>query len=275
MAVNARVIGANEHESHYVFDIIYNNTSDIVPHIHSTDTHGINKVNYAILHIFGYEFAPRYKNLPKRKGIIYCFRHLNKYKKSIIKPTGKINKRLITEEWDNIQRIIASLALKDTTQSIIVSKLSSYIRRNRIKKALWEYDNIIKSFQNLKYIDNIQHRQNVQRVLNRGESFNKLFRAIPYADGGSFRVKNPEEQKILNECCRLIANSIIYYNMCILSELLAESEKEKNAELVTIIKEISPIAWQHINLYGRYEFNRRSGKVDINKIISELMIRTT
>src|SRR5699024_9625967 len=29
--VNARIIGANEHESHYVFDILYNNTTDIQP----------------------------------------------------------------------------------------------------------------------------------------------------------------------------------------------------------------------------------------------------
>ena len=37
--VNARIIGANEHESHYVFDILYNNTTDIqlmyIPPIHT------------------------------------------------------------------------------------------------------------------------------------------------------------------------------------------------------------------------------------------------
>lgn len=47
--VNARIIGANEHESHYVFDILFNNTTDIQPDVHSTDTHGTNEVNFAIL----------------------------------------------------------------------------------------------------------------------------------------------------------------------------------------------------------------------------------
>ncbi|WP_368483862.1 Tn3 family transposase, partial [Bacillus cereus] len=27
-------------ESHYVFDILYNNTTDVQPDVHSTDTHG-------------------------------------------------------------------------------------------------------------------------------------------------------------------------------------------------------------------------------------------
>ncbi len=43
--INAYIIGANEHESHYVFDILFNNTTDIQPEIHSTDTHGANEVN--------------------------------------------------------------------------------------------------------------------------------------------------------------------------------------------------------------------------------------
>jgi TnpA family transposase len=47
--VNARIIGANEHESHYVFDILKNNTTEIQPQVHSTDTHGTNEVNFAIL----------------------------------------------------------------------------------------------------------------------------------------------------------------------------------------------------------------------------------
>ncbi len=52
--VNARIIGANEHESHFVFDILFNNTTDIQPEIHSTDTHGTNEINFAVLHLFGY-----------------------------------------------------------------------------------------------------------------------------------------------------------------------------------------------------------------------------
>jgi hypothetical protein len=67
--LNARIIGANEHESHYVFDLLYNNTTDIQPSIHSTDTHGTNEVNFAILAFFGYQFAPRYKDIRGKMGI--------------------------------------------------------------------------------------------------------------------------------------------------------------------------------------------------------------
>ncbi len=264
--INTKIIGANEHESHYVFDILYNNSTEIIPKIHSTDTHGMNKINFALLHIFGYQFAPRCKSIHIRKNIIHSFEHPNNYQHYIIKSNRKINKKLILDEWDNIQRIIASLALKTTTQSIIVRKLSSYSRKNRTKQALWEYNNILQSLHNLKYIDSIFYRQNIQTALNRGESYNQLLKSIPYADGGKFRVKNEEEQKVLNECSRLIANCIIYYNAIILSKLLKISNN------TDIFKRISPIAWQHINLYGKYEFNKPINKIDIDDLLSSLDI---
>ncbi|SLW89775.1 transposase [Klebsiella pneumoniae] len=66
-AINARVIGANEHESHYIFDLLMSNTSDIIPDVLSTDTHGVNHVNFALLDLFGYQFAPSMTCLMSRK----------------------------------------------------------------------------------------------------------------------------------------------------------------------------------------------------------------
>ncbi|NOR26431.1 MAG: Tn3 family transposase [Desulforhopalus sp.] len=56
------LIGTHEHESYFVFDLLYNTTTDIDPDRHSVDTHGTNQVNFWFLHAFGYQFAPRYRN---------------------------------------------------------------------------------------------------------------------------------------------------------------------------------------------------------------------
>ena len=50
-------------------------------------------------------------------------------KESLFKPASKANTKLILAEEDNIQHILASLALKVTRQSVIIAKLSSYPRR--------------------------------------------------------------------------------------------------------------------------------------------------
>ncbi len=266
--INAKIIGANEHESHYVFDLLYNNTTEIKPQIHSTDTHGTNEVNFAILQIFGYYFAPRYKNLRGKTEKIYGFKNPKDYDDSyLLKPTRKLNEKLIADEWDNILRIILSLALKSTTQSTIIRKLSSYERKNQTKKALWEFDNIIKSSHILKYIDSPIMRKNIYKALNRIESYHKLKRAIFHDNFGRFRVKTVTEQQIWSECTRLIANSIIFYNAFILSRLLEQNENLKQFEESTLIKRISPVAWRHINFYGQFKFQKNSNSININEIL--------
>lgn len=132
--INARIIGANEHESHFVFDLLFNNTSDIIPDRHSTDAHGSNQVNFIILYLFGYMFAPRFPKLNKKANTLYGFKHPNEYRDFLIRPTAMIKRQLIIDEWENIQKIMISLGLKSTTQSTIIRKLSSYARKNRTKK---------------------------------------------------------------------------------------------------------------------------------------------
>ena len=218
--------GAHEYEGHFIFDLLFNNTSEIQPDVLSTDTHGTNAVNFAILYLFDYLFAPRYKDTGSKLNDIYSFRHKRAYTGMPIQPKRKINTQLIIEEWEQIKRIMVSLATKSTTQSIIISKLSAYERRNRTKSALCEFDNIIRSIHLLKYIDDISYRQSIQKALNRGESYHKLRRAVSYANGGKLRAHNEMSQQIDNECGRLLANNIILYNARLLSNFLEQLEKQ-------------------------------------------------
>jgi len=85
---------------------------------------------------------------------------------------------LIVQGWPNIQRIMASLMQKDVTQATVVRKLSSYARQNETKKALWELDNILRTSYLLDFIDDPALRQNVQKALNRGESYHRMPRYL-------------------------------------------------------------------------------------------------
>ena len=269
--INARLIGANEHESHYVFDLLYNNTTDIEIDIHSTDTHGSNQVNFALLHPFGYRFAPRYRDI---FGVVsrslVGFKSAKDYENLLIKPARKVKTELILSEEDNIQRILVSLARKTTTQSIIVSKLSSYARKNRTKKALWEYNSIIQSLYLLDYIDSPPLRQHVHTALNRGESYHKLRRAVAYANFGKLRFKTEREQQIWNECSRLLTNCIIFYNASLLSGVLERYEKSGNEAAIERLKSVSPVAWSHINFFGQYEFGKPMEPLDWGRLITKL-----
>jgi hypothetical protein len=51
-----------------------------------------------------------------------------------------------------------------------------------------------------------------------------------------------------------------------LSAVYTVSEDHKAA----LPKQVSPVAWQHINLYGRYEFSKSPEIIDIEAILKDL-----
>jgi TnpA family transposase len=263
---NARIIGTHEHESHFVFDILHNNTTDIQPERHSTDTHGTNQVNFWLLYCDGQQFAPRYRDPHKKTASLVGVRHPSHYGGFLIKPVRKTRDALIIKEWPNIQRIVASLMQKDVTQATVVRKLSSYTRQNQTKKALWELDNILRSIYILDFIDDPTLRQNVQKALNRGESYHRMRRAISYVNSGKFRVKTEAEQQIWNECSRLIANAIIYYNTLLLSRVYEQKAAAGDLDAIKILQGISPVAWRNVHLIGNFDFTDGSSVVDIEAL---------
>ena len=253
MAINNRIIGSNEHESHYLFDLLMNNSTEIVPDVVSTDTHGVNHVNFALLDLFGYQFAPRYA---KVGTVIEKMFNVTTDKDDRIQLSLKkrINTKRIMEHWDTIQRIAVSLAQRKTDQATLVRKLSGYKSNHPLLEAFTEYNRLVKSRYLLSYIDDPALRSHVQKALNRGEAYHQLRRAISQVNGDRFRGNSDEEIELWNEYARLMANAIIYFNSKVLSNLLQSFEHQGKASLAETITRASPVAWQNINLKGKYLF---------------------
>lgn len=265
--VNTKIISANEYEGHHAFDLLYNNSSDIQPKALATDTHGVNNVNFAILDLFGYQFAPRYA---KFKYVFHDLFEIEHGETVSLKLRRPFNTSLIKREWENIQRIICSLSRKTTTQSTIITKLSNGKQNSRTLAALREYDRIIKCLYILDYVDDKVLRQFVQQALNRGEAYHQLRRAIASINGNQFRGGNDYQIDQWNDCARIIANCIIYYNSALLSNLIEKFEQEGNQEVVNLIASLSPVAWRHIQLAGNYTFGIQKDNIVLEKLLENL-----
>ncbi|MBK5261783.1 MAG: Tn3 family transposase [Peptostreptococcaceae bacterium] len=95
-------------------------------------------------------------------------------------------------------------------------------------------------------------------------------RAIFHENAGKFRVDTEKEQHIWNECSRLVGNANIFYNTFLLSKLLEQIDITKKLEIIERIKRVSPIAWQHVNLGGRFNLTGQKEPLEIELIINQL-----
>ncbi len=215
---------------------------------------------------------PRFTQLWEKSGhSLVCFDGLENHAKHLIKPSKKASVDLIIKEWDKVLRILASLALKKTTQSQIVAKLSSYKKTNPTLKALIAFDEIIMTDYLLDYIDSKEVRQVVQGSLNRGESYHQLSSTIAKVSGGRMLNGKTEIELDINaECIRLIANAVIFYNATLLSTLHQHYQTVK-PDMAKQILRFSPVAWQHINFIGKYEFYNRADMPNIQEVIKNII----
>ena len=53
------------------------------------------------------------------------------------------------------------------------------------------------------------------------------------------------------------------------SHLLAEKENDGNERDIAELLGVSPVAWQNVNLHGRFEFSKGPQEIDINAIIQQ------
>ena len=159
------------------------------------------------------------------------------------------------------------------TQGTLVRKLCTYSTTNPTRRALFEYDWLVRSIYTLKYLRDPQLERNIRRSQNRVESYHQLRAAIAKVGGKKeLTGKNDIALEISNQCGRLISNAIIYYNSAILSRLLERLEAEGNTKGIDALTRISPVAWQHILLNGHYTFQNSNEIIDLDELVAGLKL---
>ena len=108
----------------------------------------------------------------------------------------------------------------------------------------------------LRYLDELELRQAIEKQLNKVELANRFTRAVAVGNPREFTQAQKEDQEIAESCNRLIKNCVICWNYLYLSQKLARAETEKAKNLLlTAIATHSVVSWAHTNLLGEYDFS--------------------
>lgn len=252
---HSMVISSAEREAAYVIDGLMHN--DVIKSdIHSTDTHGYSEVIFASTYLLGFEFAPRIKGVNRQQ--LYAFKHRKHYEEQgyLILPDHYIRENYLEDQWDDVLRFIATIRLKVTTASQLFKRLNSYSKQHPLYRALKEFGKIPKTLFILKYCDDLQFRQAIEKQLNKVEGSNKFSKAVSFGHSQEFIQSEKEDQEIAEACRRLIKNAAICWNYLYLSqELASENNEERRAELIEAIRNGSVATWKHFNLHGEFDFS--------------------
>ncbi len=268
--VNCDIIGANEYEGHYIYDLYHGNASGVDPAILSTDTAGSNLVNFAILDHIDVAYAPAYKSVFSRAKDLVGFKKGSDYDGLIIKPGNQVPVDLMLANESEMKQVLAAVYLNETEQHVVVQKLCCRERQTNLKKSLWAYSNILFSLHLLHYIDDKEYKQIIRKSLNRGEAYNRLFNSVVSVGNKKIRGFSEEEIKVWDHCTRLLTLIIIYYNSYLLSQVINERIARGDHQGAKLLTKASPMASRHINLSGNYHYSEEDIGLDLNEIMQKL-----
>jgi TnpA family transposase len=235
--------------------VILDNQTVLPIEEHTTDTHGYTEMIFGAYDLLGLRFAPRIRDLDRQR----LYRHgtpLPVETAELLK--HKIRPELILPYWDQLLRLAASLRHGWAPASLLLARLQAGSRRNPLAQALQEYGRLVKTNFILAWLADQELRARIGRQLNKGEQLHALRRAIFYANQGHSRQRTPDQQAEQALCLAIVVNATITWNtrytQRVLDELRAAGELITTSE----IEHISPLAHQHIHLYGHYPFDLAS-----------------
>ncbi len=250
------VISAAERESTYTLDGLLHQVGTPST-MHSTDTHGYSELIFGLMHFLGLAYAPRIKNFQRQR--LYTFKRLRQhpqYATFAVKPSGTINTALILEQWDDILRFVASLKLGVASPSTLFRRLNSYSSQHVLYRALKAFGQILKSRFLLRYLDEVELRQQITQQLNKVEHSHSFTRSLSVGNPRGFLSVEKEAQEVEEGCKRLLKNAVTCWNYVYLSKRLLQTADPIHQQLfLEAVRHGSPISWRHINLLGEYDFS--------------------
>lgn len=259
---HTKVINATVRDATHVLDGLLYHESDLRIEEHYTDTAGFTDHVFGLMHLLGFRFAPRIRDLADKR--LYIHGDAKRFPTLAGLIGGNVNVKHIRTHWDEILRLAASIKQGTVTASLMLRKLGSYPRQNGLAVALRELGRIERTLFSLDWMQNVELRRRVQIGLNKGEAKNALARAVFLNRLGELRDRSFENQRYRASGLNLVVAAIILWNTVYLEravQALRESGKGVDEKL---LQHLSPLGWEHINLTGDYIW-RQSKRVEQGK----------
>ncbi len=244
-----KVLSATAGEAPHVLDGLLHHHSDLRIHEHHTDTGGVSDHVFALCHLLGFRFAPRIRDLKDRR--LYSFESASEYPGLEPLIAGRINERLIREQWPEILRLATSIRNGTVTASLVLRRLGAYPKRDNLAKALRELGRLERTLFTLNWLDDPLLRRRASVELNKGEARNTLARAVCFHRLGKFRDRSYDNQRYRASGLNLVVAAIILWNTTYLQRAVASLERHEIVP-ADLLRHISPLGWEHINLTGDY-----------------------
>ncbi|MDO8986592.1 Tn3 family transposase [Cypionkella sp.] len=250
-----QTIPATVNEAPYILDGLLMTDAGQKIREQYADTGGFTDHVFAVTALLGFQFIPRIRDLPSKRLYLFDPASCPKELKGLI--GGKVKEALITSNWPDILRSVATMATGAMPPSQLLRKFAAYPRQHELAVALREIGRVERTLFIIDWLLDADMQRRAQIGLNKGEAHHALKNALRIGRQGEIRDRTSEGQHFRIAGLNLLAAIIIFWNTKHLGNAVTQRKHDGLECPPELLAHISPLGWAHILLTGEYRWPKR------------------
>jgi TnpA family transposase len=250
-----QTIPATVNEAPYILDGLLMTDAGQKIREQYVDTGGFTDHVFAVTALLGFQFIPRIRDLPSKRLYLFDPASCPKELKGLI--GGKVKEALITSNWPDILRSVATMATGAMPPSQLLRKFAAYPRQHELAVALREIGRVERTLFIIDWLLDADMQRRAQIGLNKGEAHHALKNALRIGRQGEIRDRTSEGQHFRIAGLNMLAAIIIFWNTKHLGNAVTQRKHDGLECPADLLAHISPLGWAHILLTGEYRWPKR------------------
>ncbi|MEI8171753.1 MAG: Tn3 family transposase, partial [Rhodoferax sp.] len=218
----------------------------------AVDTHGYTDFAMALARLLGFDLCPRLKELKQRHLFVPRGTKVPEEIKSVCE--ANVDTDLIEKHWDSLVHLAASVMSGHASAVAALARFGSAAQGDPIYDAGVQLGRLLRTAFLADYFVKDPFRNELRRVLNRGEAVNALKRAIYTGRISPAQAKRADEMQAVADALSLLANTVMAWNTSQMQAVLDRWSNRRQVIPPELIGKIAPTRLEGINLRGVFRF---------------------
>jgi TnpA family transposase len=245
-------------------DGLLKNDAIIKPTIVHADTQGQSTVVFGLSHLLGIKLMPRIRNWKDLKFFRPDKNSTYQNVDSLF--SDAIDWDLIKTHWQDLIQVVLSIKYGKISSSLLLRKLGTYSRKNRLYQAFQELGRVIRTLFLLEYLSSPKLREIITATTNKVEAYNALSEWVFFGSRIIVASNDPDEMEKAIKYNLLINNCVILQNIVDLTETIHKLQSSGVNITKEDIARLSPYITSHIKRFGDYFLDLGVKPIDVERV---------
>jgi TnpA family transposase len=252
IALFSNFIACGVWEAVYILDALLQNRSDFEVDTVHADTHGQSEPVFGLAYLLGIELLPRMRTWSD--AVFYRPDNDARYRHIDALFSKTVDWKLIETHWQDMMQVVLSIQAGKVLPSMLLRKLGSHSRQNRLYRAFRELGRVVRTLFLLRFVSEGDLRQSIRAETTKIESYNDFLDWIGFG-GPVLKSGDPVEQLKQVKYMDLVANAVMLHNVADLTDVLSAMVDEGLPVTRELVSHTSPYMREHLRRFGRYSLD--------------------